>query len=268
MRTWTYTYKTSDGLHHEAEMSAPCKDDVYKALRERGIRAIRVTERIQPIVRKGFSGLRKRDWSLVAVGICAVAVAAVVLFDRKSAAVVEAPGGKASERTVDPVVGSPVVQVAQPRPRKWIDLPPDTDFSKVFRHPHEACLACFALPGVAVTNRLGLTPRLVADFYDNLNAAVLIESDDSAPIAELKRIVAGMKDDAKKYLGVPNGIERLVDGFVSRQTMECEYRERVVSDAVKRKGKPDYAAVVASADRLLEMGGFAKTGLKKESEEK
>ena len=74
MRTWIYTYKTSDGLRHEDEMSASSKDEVYAALRARGIRAIRVTERIVPVVRRGFRGLRKRDWLLIASGVLVIAV--------------------------------------------------------------------------------------------------------------------------------------------------------------------------------------------------
>ena len=76
MRTWVYSWKSSDGLRHEGEMGAPNKDAVYDALRERGIRAIKVTERIQPIVRRGFRGLRKRDWTLI---LLAVVFAALVL---------------------------------------------------------------------------------------------------------------------------------------------------------------------------------------------
>ena len=75
MRVWTYTWKSSDGLRHEGEMGAPSKDDVYAELRKRGIRAIKVTERIAPVIRKGFRGLRKRDiWCLVVIGAVLVAV--------------------------------------------------------------------------------------------------------------------------------------------------------------------------------------------------
>jgi len=77
MRCWSYSYKTPDGLRHEAEMSAATKDDVYAALREKGIRAIRVTERVAPVVRRGFRGLRKRDWSLIAAGLVLLTVVAV-----------------------------------------------------------------------------------------------------------------------------------------------------------------------------------------------
>ena len=49
-------------------MSAPSKDDVYSELRKRGIRAIKVQERIQPVVKRGFGGLRIRreHWRYVA----------------------------------------------------------------------------------------------------------------------------------------------------------------------------------------------------------
>ena len=69
MRTWVYCYKSSDGLRHEGEMSAPGKDDVYAALRKRGIRAIKVSERIVPIERKGFRGLRFREWAVLGGGV-------------------------------------------------------------------------------------------------------------------------------------------------------------------------------------------------------
>ena len=85
MRSWTYSYMTSDGLRHEGEMSAPSKDDVYSELRKRGIRAIKVQERIQPVVKRGFGGLRKRDWTVIAA-IAALIAAAVALFARGHAA--------------------------------------------------------------------------------------------------------------------------------------------------------------------------------------
>ena len=78
MRDWTYSYKTSDGLRHEGTMSAPDRDAVYEGLRKQGIRAIRVDE-VLPPVRRGFGGLRRRDWlvliSFVLLLGCIVAIA-------------------------------------------------------------------------------------------------------------------------------------------------------------------------------------------------
>ena len=42
---FTYTYKTSDGVRHEAEIEARTRDDAFAALRTQGIRPIRVEEK-------------------------------------------------------------------------------------------------------------------------------------------------------------------------------------------------------------------------------
>lgn len=76
MRQWTYSWNSSDGLRHEGEVRARSKDDAYAELRKRGIRPIRVTERIVPVVRRGFKGLRKRDVSVII--LLAIAIAALV----------------------------------------------------------------------------------------------------------------------------------------------------------------------------------------------
>lgn len=84
MRTWSYTYKTSDGIRHEAVIEAETMDGVYGALKEKGIRPIKVSERIAPIVRSGFKGLRKRDWFVfLGVLVVALGVAVAVLTVRE-----------------------------------------------------------------------------------------------------------------------------------------------------------------------------------------
>ena len=83
MRSWSYSYKTSDGLRHEAEMAAPSKDAVYEELRKQGIRAIRVEERVVPVVRRGFKGLRCRDWAILLILVSAMVVM-TVLFSLES----------------------------------------------------------------------------------------------------------------------------------------------------------------------------------------
>ena len=225
---------SSDGLRHEGEIAAPDKDSAYAELRKRGIRAIRVTERIRPIVRKGLSGLRKRD--IVCLVLCAVCLAVFAWFIATRSAT-----GKVESAPVNQTISSGIVQLAQPHPRKWLALPPSCDIKKVFGHPHEVYLARYALPGVEGTcavhrascavqggERCSLNPELVQDFYDNLNAGIVIQEDDDPVVAELKRIVAGMKEDARKYLTMPNGIERLATWLEERQQMEKSHRDQFV----------------------------------------
>lgn len=229
-------------------MCAPDKDSVYDALREKGIRAIKVTERIQPVIRKGFSGLRKRDWSLVLVGLGIVAIAVWTISqtgdDRKRIA--------EREETVE--ISSGVVQIAQPHPRKWLELPGDLDLFKVFKHPHEVFLARYAIPGTDIcaggssTNKTSLMESdVMQDFYDNLNSAIVITEDDPVVIAELKRIVAGMKSDARKYLTQPNGVARLAMWLEERQAMERGYREQYTKRVLRGElSKEDVNAILST----------------------
>ena len=85
MRHYSYSYQDAKGLRHEGELKAASKDDAYAELRKQGIRPIKVTERIAPIVRRGFKGLRKRDMvCLVIAALCLVAVAWCVAVRSKS----------------------------------------------------------------------------------------------------------------------------------------------------------------------------------------
>lgn len=63
-------------------MQAIGKDAVYIELRKQGINAIRVEERIVPIVNAGFKGLRSRDWAVIcgAILICGVLIAAPIYY--------------------------------------------------------------------------------------------------------------------------------------------------------------------------------------------
>ena len=256
-------------------MNAPNKDAVYAALRERGIRAIKVTERIQPVIRRGFAGLRKRD-------ICCIAVFAVALstgvwfFAVRSGAMAERPdalqlgtgvesgdvligGDRPDFRSGGKAISSGVIQLAQPRPRKWLQLPVGTDLTKVFKHSHELYLVQFALPGVALPNAgSALTPEIAQDFYDNLNAGIVIEEDEPPAVSELKRIVVGMKDDAKKYLNMPKGIERLGAWLEERQAMEANYREQYTKRVMSGELTKEEVNAIFSAMGLELLGEDAR----------
>lgn len=220
MRVWTYSWMSSDGLRHEGEIESPDKDTAYAELRKRGIRAIRVVERVAPVVRGGFGGLRKRDWFVIAaVGVAVAAAIALVVATRGTT---DAPPQQGRDD-----VSSQTVQVAMPRPRHFVKLGGVTDPGSVFAHPHEAYLARFALPGAPVEH-VEMSEALQQDFYDTIGNAIVIGTGDSDEVAELKRIVAGMKEDARKYLSIPDGVVKLGVWLEERQSMERSYRSQFV----------------------------------------
>ena len=80
MRHYSYSYQDAKGLRHEGEIKATSKDDAYAELRKQGIRPIKVTERIAPIIRRGFKGLRKRDVMCLVLGVLCLVGVALYLF--------------------------------------------------------------------------------------------------------------------------------------------------------------------------------------------
>ena len=166
---------------------------------------------------------------LIALMFAFVIVAVVLLASRDE--LLQSPEASRTIPKAMPVseVSSQIVQIAQPRPRHFLTLPDDVDFSTVFAHPHEVYLAHFAMPGIGADGMTSMTDAIVRDFYDNLGAAIVIRDGDPASVAELKRIVAGMKDDVRKYLSVPDGLTKMGVWLEERQAMERDYRQQFIS---------------------------------------
>ena len=244
MSAWGYTWKSSDGVRHEGEMKAASKDEVFAALRAQGIRAIKVFEKERP------SDARK--WRVVAAVAAAFAlllalVVAVVSMrsdrDEEPSGDDDRPveGVRRSENEVPPkkpqartrpiesqvVELVPGVRVATPRPRMHMDISAVTNINEVFRFESERYLTRFACPGADVPQDL---PPVPGDLYDALEADILIQPDDSAATVNLKRVVAGLKDEARRHISVGADLREWTDFLIGRQRMEAQYRERIIEN--------------------------------------
>lgn len=230
MPLWDYSWKTSDGVRHEGVMSAESKDAVYKTLNEKGIRPIKVSERM--IVKGGIRSLRKRDWTVLAV-VLAAAVLVALLFARKTVPVPAVPassGTGTQSRPRTDTVSSQVVMVdfrrVRPLPRRQIDGFANLDFAKIFTHPSEAFLASFAAPG-DLSRLSPLTDAAAADFFDAFEEDIRSETNDTASVVTLKRVVAGMKREAESYLESGKSAEDLAKWLAARQRMEASFRHEM-----------------------------------------
>ena len=259
MRTWRYSYKTPDGLRHEAEMTASCKDDVYAELRKHGIRAIKVEERIVPIERKGFSGLRKRDWFLIALLFAVLLGFSFLVIGKRSSSLVSSTGTIRNRGIESNIVEiSPGKYIAKPRPRKQGVIAAiratHVTPSDIFKYRSEALLAEFASPGVAPSNEiLKITKNLPDDFFESFDEDIYIFPEDSKAVSDLKRVVAGLKQEAESFLESGKSVEDLIKWFVSRQKMEAAYRYQI-SERVKAGGlKIDEANSILSEMGLEEL---------------
>lgn len=235
MRTWVYSYTTSDGLRHEGEMGAPDKDSVYAELRRQGIRPIKVTERIVPVVRKGFKGLRKRDISCIV--LCAVCLAGVVWYFAASITNHQPP-------TTDhqpPTTNHQPLNTLSPLPRHQIKGFETIDPAAVFANPSEAYLVRYAQPGFVSAETGARSAEVIEDLIANLKTPMKAVDGDSAAVIELKRTVLGVKNEVALLLAGGRGINDILVWLDERQKMEAEHRERIAANVRRGVTKKDEA---------------------------
>ena len=61
-----------------------------------------------------------------------------------------------------------------------------------------------------------------------MDAPIVISPEDSFEVAELKRIVAGIKEEARMMIASGKTFEEAVAYFVAQQQMEARYREVIL----------------------------------------
>lgn len=202
-------------------MGAPDKDSVYAALRERGIRAIKVAERIQPVVRKGFKGLRKRD--VLCLVLCALCIAGVVWFFATRKARRATPVNRTIEQSQQSN------NRLSPLPRHQIAGFANIDFAAVFANPSEAYLVRYAQPGVVIPK--GKPPlNLAEDLIDNLKTPMPIVEGEETSVTELRRTVLGVKNEIALLLTSGRGLDDVLGWLEERQRMEAAHRSKIIGN--------------------------------------
>ena len=203
---YTYAYKTSDGVRHEDSMSASSREEVFEALRAKGIKAIKVVAADGSKANGEVRGVRRRV--VAALVVIAAAVAGVVAYI----------GG---ERTgvataTDSAVASPRHQIyGDPAIMEGLER---GDFTDALPRDGDRMLAVFAQPGKLMCGK-GANPRRIdaaqaaaftAYATDELapERDIAIAAADPREIRELKQIVNGMRGEMREYLANGNGTPR------------------------------------------------------------
>ena len=266
---FSYSYRSSDGQVHVGEMSASEREDVFTNLRARGIRPIKVF----PVERDSPS--RRRLIALVfGIGLGLAVLGSMVFFSNSRRDQSPATWRQENSATANPPifhreqrrgVESPAVEVklgpriAKARARKQISglpLAPDelcALFNRVFSHPSESWLARFAQPGVFIPDSKDddIQGVLEDDLVDALEDAIVILPDDSQEIVDVKRIVAGLKEEISLLLTSGKSIPDARKWLEGRQQMESDYRRTIL----RRVSNGEFQS--SDADQLLISMGFA-----------
>ena len=270
---FAYTYRSSDGQRHTAEIEAESRDAAFAKVRaELGIKPIKVTAAAvsqgQDTQDNRDSQDRRRIPVLGVLGVLGVLALMGVLAWRWAGARDARPYQVMTPQgPVTYTVATPLPRQAIPGDRRRIEQSvggpdrrqdggsPCDAGQGVFAHAAERWLARFAEPGRPVAAQPAERPA-PADFEAALREPIRIASSDFTEVVDLKRIVTGMKREMRAYLAGGGTADQYLAELEKRQRLEISYRE----NAEKRLGellknpKDAYAYWLKANAQLQAMG--------------
>ena len=227
---YTYAYKTSDGVRHEATMNASSREEVFSELRKRGVKAIKVVAADGSKANGEIHGVRKR------------VVAALVAFVALGVGIVAYFSGTRSNGELG---GSMATAFATGQDRRQvigdaaiIEKGIRNGWSDVFALEGERFLASFAIPGV----KAGQRNTSEKEFAAALENKCAVHDSDSLEARQIKAMVEGMKNEARRYIAAGGSIVEYGKRLTERQDAEIAVYNRVKADIEKaRKTMPESA---------------------------
>ena len=220
---YTYAYKTSDGVRHEDSMNASSREEVFAELRKRGIKAIKVVAADGSKANGEIRGVKKR------------AVAALVAFVALGVGVVAYFSGTRSGGNLDDPVAT-AFATGQDRRQvigdaAIIEKGIMNGWSDVFQLEGERFLASFAIPGV----KAGQRNTSEKEFTAALDNKCVVNDTDSLEARQIKAMVEGMKNEARRYIAAGGTIVEYGKRLTERQDAEIAVYNRVKADIEKAR---------------------------------
>lgn len=239
---YTYAYKTSDGVRHEASMEADSRDAVFQSLRKEGIRPIKVVAADGSKANGEIRGVRRR---VLATSVAASALLAIV-----------ATGIYYHLR---PVEATPAFEDAQTRrypigDAAIIEKGILTGWSDVFTEEGERFLASFAVPGV----KAGQRNTTAGEIEAALGRAIAATAEDGLEAKQIKAMVEGMKREARAYIAAGGNVVEYGKRLTERQDAEIAVYERTKADMERAKETMSGDALIefweSQNDKLRNLG--------------
>ena len=215
---YTYAYKTSDGTRHEATMVAKSRDDVFAELRKQGIKAIKVVAADGTKANGEIHGVRKRVVAaLVALVALGVGIVAYFSGTRTGGDLGVSVGiSFQTDQARRQVIGDAAI----------IEKGIRNGWSDVFALEGERFLASFAIPGV----KAGQRNTSEKEFAAALENKCVVTDSDSLESQQIKAMVEGMKNEARRYLAAGGTIVEYGKRLTERQDAEIAIYNRVKTD--------------------------------------
>ena len=215
---YTYAYKTSDGVRHEDSMNASSREEVFAELRKRGIKAIKVVAADGSKANGEVRGVRKRT---VAIIVAAVSIIVAIFVNsvtkRSDLFVTEFANARRQ------VIGDAAI----------IEKGIRNGWSDIFELEGERFLASFAIPGV----KAGQRNTSEKEFTAALENKCIVADTDSLEARQIKAMVEGMKNEARRYNAAGGSIVEYGKRLTERQDAEIAVYNRVKADIENARAK-------------------------------
>ena len=230
---YTYAYKTSDGVRHEASMDAGSREAVFETLRAQGIKAIKVVAADGSKANGAATndgGQSRRHLVIVALflllavalsGGAAWVVASIA--GRRAMPAADAAQSFLTARTRRQVIGDAAI----------IEKGVATGWADVFRHEGERFLASFAIPGV----KAGQRNTTVEEIEAALSRSVEPPPGIGIEAQQIISMVEGMKAEARAYIKAGGSAVGYGRRLTERQDAEIAIYERTKSELEQAKDK-------------------------------
>lgn len=252
---YTYAYKTSDGVRHEDSMNAASREEVFAALRKRGIKAIKVVAADGSKANGEIHGVRKRVVAVL-VAFVAVGVGVIAYFS--------------GTRSGSDLGGSAAISFQTDQARRQIigdvavvEKGILTGWSDVFPLEGDRFLASFAIPGV----NAGMRSTSEAELLLALKTKTEVKSSDSIEARQIKAMVEGMKNEARRYIAAGGTIVEYGKRLTERQDAEIAIYNRIKADVDQARStmsKKDFISYWEKRNDELRSLGIRTIRLKKE----
>ena len=237
---YTYAYKTSDGVRHEAAMDAESREAVFAALRARGVKAIKVVAADGSKANGEVRGVRRRV--LAVAVICAsvfVGIATYLLNSRISRNDNLGQTLFVTSQTRRQVIGDTSV----------IEKGILTGWADVFALEGERFLASFAIPGVKAGQRSTtveeIEKALAQSWREVSDTPRQLSPGDGLEARQIRAMVEGMKREARAYLAAGGSVVEYGKRLTERQDAEIAIYERTKAEIDEAKKRLSGAELVA-----------------------
>lgn len=242
---YTYAYKTSDGVRHEDTMDAASREEVFTALRAKGIKAIKVVAADGSKANGEVRGVRRRVVAAIVV-IVSVLVGSIAYFggsrstppnvaaetansDTNSVSLIETANFDTNSVSLIETANSEQARRQVIGDVAIIEKGIRNGWSDVFELEGDRFLASFAIPGV----KAGQRNTSEKEFTAALENKCEIKPNDSIEVKQIKAMVEGMKEEARRYIAAGGSIISYGKRLTERQDAEIAIYERIKTDLEK-----------------------------------